>query len=440
MDISQGITIENRQLMSQTQIQSLEILTMDSIELEEFLQDEFINNPLLDCNSDSVTVSGMDRVSLWEPHSQGGGKGKENDEEDLNLIDNIPMADDDYLKQYLLDQLDPHRYNVREWNLCSFLIDCLEDDGYFRMDTDQITYLTGCSTQEIDKVLSDLRYLEPCGIFAEDLQHCLLRQLEEMEMDTSPMKEIVLYHLADIAEGKISSISRSLDISTSEVRRCINIIRELNSRPLSGFRGNETVYITPDIIYARSGDHWDIRIRDGGLSRYHLNDYYIEMMNTTRDEELKDYFRKKLDRCRFILSSIERRQKTMELIARAILKNQEGYFRGQDRLKPMTMVQVAEETGLHQSTVGRAVRGKYIQSPVGTVLIKKLFCGKAAQGDSGSGVTAERIKELIVSIIDGENKKKPYSDAKIVELLTRRGIHISRRAVAKYREELWIKS
>ena len=160
------------------------------------------------------------------------------------------------------------------------------------------------------------------------------------------------------------------------------------------------------------------------------------MMEQTQDEELKEYFKSKLDRCRFILNCVERRQKTMEAIAGAILRKQEDYLSGSGRLRPMTMVEVADDISMHQSTVGRAIKGKYIQSPSGTFLIRNLFSAKAASSDSGEGITAKVIKEIIVDIIDGEDKKRPYSDARIVEQLRKRGVEISRRAVAKYRKEL----
>lgn len=441
MDISQGIVLENKQMLSQTQIQSLKILTMDAIELEEFLQDEYINNPLLDCTSGEPSFAGMEHISVWDLQSyKRQGQSREEYDDDLDSISNIAVPDSDYLKNYLMDQLDTRKYTDRELRLCAYLIECLEDDGYLRMEPEQIVCLTGCGEAELEKVLADLRSLEPCGIFSQDLEHCLLRQLKEMDLDSPDMRRIVLYHLEDIAQGRISTISRSLSIPTSEVRKYISIIRGLNSKPLSGLRDEKTIYIVPDIIYSKVNGRWDIKIKDGGLNRYHLNDYYIDMMRSTQDPELKEYFKKKLKRCRFILNCIERRQNTMEAIARAILKKQEEYFSGRGQLKPMTMSMLAEEIQVHQSTVGRAIKGKYIQSPAGTTLIRNLFSGKAAFGRSGEGVTADFIKGMIVDIIDGEDKKRPYSDANIVEFLIKRGIHISRRAVAKYREELWIKS
>lgn len=163
------------------------------------------------------------------------------------------------------------------------------------------------------------------------------------------------------------------------------------------------------------------------------------MMHSSTDAELTGYFKKNLDRCRFILNSVEQRRETMKSIARAILGRQEAYFSGRGNPAPMTMCALAEELHVHPSTVSRAVRGKYVKSPAGTILMKKLFAGTVSC-ERGEELSAGHIKDRIKSLVDGEDKRRPYSDARLVELLVAEGIHISRRAVAKYRDELWIKS
>ena len=184
---------------------------------------------------------------------------------------------------------------------------------------------------------------------------------------------------------------------------------------------------------------WEIAINDRWSGNYHINEYYLQLMRGSADPELSGYFKKNLERCRFILHSVEQRRETMTAIARALLARQEAYFSGKGKLVPMTMCALAEEMNVHPSTVSRAVKGKYIKSPAGTILMKKLFCGSATC-EKGGELSADHIKERIRALVDSEDKRRPYSDARLVELLVEEGIHISRRAVAKYRDELWIKS
>lgn len=253
------------------------------------------------------------------------------------------------------------------------------------------------------------------------------------------LKLVVDKYLPEISEGKISVISRQTGLSTAQIRKYIAKIAKLNPKPLSGLQQAEVSYIVPDIVYDLKNGQWEISINDRWSGNYHVNEQYVEMMRSSRDAELSGYFKKNLDRCRFILNSVEQRRETMKSIARALLQKQKEYFAGRSNPVPMTMCALAEELHVHPSTVSRAVRGKYIKSPAGTILMKKLFAGAVAC-EKGEELSAEHIKERIRSLVDSEDKRRPYSDAKLVELLVMEGIHISRRAVAKYRDELWIKS
>ena len=330
-------------------------------------------------------------------------------------------------------------FTNEEWGLADYLVDCLEDDGFFRMSAGEAAELTGMTEDAVEKVLARLKDLEPFGVFASGLSECLLKQLEVMGEEDEGLKLVVDKYLPEISEGKISVISRQTGLSTAQIRKYIAKIAKLNPKPLSGLQQAEVSYIVPDIVYDLKNGQWEISINDRWSGNYHVNEQYVEMMRSSRDAELSGYFKKNLDRCRFILNSVEQRRETMKSIARALLQKQKEYFAGRSNPVPMTMCALAEELHVHPSTVSRAVRGKYIKSPAGTILMKKLFAGAVAC-EKGEELSAEHIKERIRSLVDSEDKRRPYSDAKLVELLVMEGIHISRRAVAKYRDELWIKS
>ncbi len=439
MELSQHVALETKQILCQSQIQSLEILAMDAIELEEFLQNEYMSNPLLDCNLDSNTPSGIGQDVRWFDHNTRSRRNRGDADEDYDAWENFAAPDTDYLKKHLLNQIEMNAFSGEEWKLAEYLVDCLEDDGFFRMSIEETAKLTDMPEQTVRKVLAKLRDLEPFGVFASGISECLLKQLEVMGEEDEDLKLVVGQYLPELCKGKISVISRQTGLSTAQIRKYIAKIAKLNPKPLSGLQQTEVNYIVPDIVYDLRNGEWEISINDRWSGNYHVNEQYVAMMHSSTDEELTEYFKKNLDRCRFILNSVEQRSETMKSIARAILARQKDYFAGDGKLEPMTMCTLAEEIHVHPSTVSRAVRGKYVKSPIGTILMKKLFAG-AVTCEKGEELSAEHIKERIKALVDGEDKRKPYSDARLVELLVTEGVHISRRAVAKYRDELWIKS
>ena len=278
--------------------------------------------------------------------------------------------------------------------------------------------------------------MEPVGVFSANLKECLLRQLEVLGAEDEMLEKIIADYLEDVAEGNISRISRALHISTAQVRKYILMIETLNPRPVMGFGEQQSEYIVPDIIL-RKDEKWEIILNDSWYGKYEISDYYQKMMDETKDEELKAYFLNKAQRARFILKNIEQRRKTLLDLMEKILERQKDYFEGTGSLTPMTMTEIAEQMGVHPSTVSRAVRGKYVQYPQKTVLLKSLFSqGISKETDQ---INATEIKERLRKLIKEENRQKPYSDQKLKELLEEQEISISRRAVAKYREEMGIK-
>ena len=298
MDTSYRTSLElnQKQQLSQSQIQSLNILALDNGELSEFLQNEYIENPILDYSPSpsSYTVS-----------------------EDRSF--DIPAENTEEVKTFLLDQLNQNDFTPMEWQTMKFMIDCLDSGGFFKISVHELSVLLTIPEDEIRKCYDVLSDLEPAGIFSENLSQCLLKQLEVKGKKTDILETIILDHLDDIALGHISTISRKLKLSTAEVRKNIAVIRNLNSKPLQGFSTARTEYITPDIIVTYQEDQWDIRLNDDWVGNYSLNDYYVKMLRDAKDPELKDYFQKKYERCRFIIASIEQRSQTMLKITEPFL-------------------------------------------------------------------------------------------------------------------------
>ena len=440
MKISQQIKNEQKQILGAAQLQSLELLAMDTAQMEAFLQNEYLDNPLMDYTAEHSADPSIEHLADWTSPVCPGPDIPEESGEDLDLQRNLTAVDTQEVKRHVLGQLDLRNFSSGDLELIRYLTDCLDHNGFLALTEDELGALTGCPSDQISRSLAILRDLEPAGIFASDLPHCLLKQLEAEGNTDSCLQEIILHYLPALGEGKISVISRNLGISTGDVRKYMAQIARLNPRPLSCVQEGQADYILPDILFTCSSGHWEITINDHWTDRYHINDYYVQMMKTARDPELLSYFRGKLERSRMILSGIEQRHKTLTEISQAILDRQLAYFEGKEALAPMTVSDLAASIEVHPSTVSRAIKGKYLQSPRGTIPLRQLFSAAVSAAADQEGLSARSIQQRIRALVDAEDKKRPYSDARLQELLKEQGISISRRAVTKYREALMIKS
>ena len=421
MEIQVGLNVTLSQKLSQCQQLSLHLLAYDCTELERFLQDEFIENPMLEYTPAARRMS-----------SSGGFFATDT----LDRVRNQKKEEKPLDKEaFFMEQLGRKTYSKQEYMAMCYLCQMLNDSGLLEIGSEEAAYKLGVPEELVVHCREILLTLEPTGVFAYTLSECLLLQMEKAGEDEL-VKAIVKDFLPDVAEGKVAHISRSLDCSTADVRKAINRIRQYNPRPLGAVAGELTPYIVPDILCEENGESWEIQLNDKWVEDYSLNDYYIKMIKTVEDPELKAYFKEKLERVRSIMSGIQQRRETLQNIAAAVLKRQDAYFRGVGNLTGMTMQDIADDVGVHVSTVSRAVKGKYLQYKRGTVFIRDLFFNATAFNDEG--VTVTDVKERIREVIAGEDKRKPLSDKLVAEVLNKEGINISRRTVAKYREELGI--
>ncbi|WP_195198763.1 RNA polymerase factor sigma-54 [Faecalispora jeddahensis] len=438
MDFGNELTLEQRQILSQKQLQSLQILACNNQELDDLLANEYAENPMLEHTGSQRDDFFTNIDTLYETSSsfpQGTPYGEEEEEPRRNDIPSEPV---DVLKKELLMQLSRDRYSAEEWRLFPLLIDCLDDSGFFPWDTGEIALLARCPESMVQRCLQALKQLEPIGIFSKDLSECLLRQLEHQGCEDPILLTIVREHLPDILKGQISNVSRSLHLSTAAVRKYLLQIGKLNPRPIMNAQETQTEYIVPDILVKRKNDEWEIAINDKWMGRYQLNQYYIRMMKSSADSELNAYFRNHLERARFLLRCVEQRRTTILNITKEIIARQQPYFLNQGGLTSMTMQQVAEALQIHPSTVSRAIRGKYLQFQYGSVRMKDLFVTGGSEQKKAGGPSLDAVREQIRDLIAEEDKSAPYSDLSLVAELEKRGIHISRRTIAKYRGEMGI--
>ena len=410
-----NLTLKQKQQLSQTQIQALEILAMDSIELNQFLRNEYLENPLLEHNDNTSSSISEPLTGYYESMSSNNSALHFESESESKRNRDIPVHNEGSIRDYLLQQLDPNLYTEQEWKLFDYLIECLDDNGFFSIPLEEVAEKSALPVKIVQKCLAILKQLEPYGIFSANLEESLLRQLDALDLNNEVLSVMISNHLQDIADGKISNISRDMHLPTVEVRKNIELISQ------------------------QDDGEWCILLNDSWIENYSLNDYYVKMMESSSDPELSEYFKAKRNRVQFILNSIQQRRQTILAISKVILKQQQAFFESNAPLVPMTMSDVADEIGVHTSTVSRAIKGKYLQYPHGSLFIKNLFTSSVSSNDGNNGITPMYVKQLLKEMIEQENKKKPYSDQALANLLKEQGIQISRRAVAKYREEMGIR-
>ena len=432
--LQQNISQNQQQVLSVDQRQSLQILAYTNQELDAFLAEEYMQNPLLDCKRDrqSEIIDSLD--SHYESASSYRDHYIRYEDEDSDRRGDIRAREPSSLRQQLKNQLSIRDYSDEEWKLIDYLIDCLDDKGFFTCSVSEIASACGCSEQIVDKCLRDLKSLEPAGIFSKDISECLLRQLEARNETDQVLIRIISDFIPDLLQGNLSSITRSLGITTAKCRSCIQKIGELNPRPIMNTESGQTEYIVPDILIEREHGRWKVTLNDAWMGEYTYNDYYIRMMRTASDPELKDYFKNKLERARLIITSIERRRNTIIRIVEAVLEYQNEYFANGGSLRPMTMEAIAQQLDISTSTVSRAIKNKYIQYRR-PLLLRDLFSNAV----SDAAETSARLARSRVSeIIKNEDHAHPLSDDKIAKILKGEGTSISRRTVAKYRQQLGI--
>ena len=433
MEIKTDISLQAKQVLSQVQMQSLNILSMSMTELEEFLQNEEIENPLVEYSSGrqegELPVAYREYDRFYNGASRDGDSRGE-----------IYEADDteQSVETMIMMQLPWKTFTEEQHRIVKFCVHSLDQNGYLTVPPSEIAEALKAEVSEVEYIVSRLKELEPVGIFAFSLEECLVLQVLGMEQEAA-LCTIIRNHLQDVADGKISTISRRLKLSSVEVRKLIHVIRNLNPRPLNGYGGDRAQYVFPDIILSYQDGQWSVSLNDKWAGNISINEFYVHMMETAQDEELKNYFEEKLKRARFIMNAVEQRRRTLEGITEGILKRQAGYFLGKEPLKPMTLEEIAAEREIHKSTVSRAIRDKYILTPAGCLLIRDLFTtGISAGGKTREDVSRNTVKSRLKALVDQEDKKHPCSDEQLAKLLEAEGMAISRRTVAKYRMELGI--
>ena len=438
MQFQQNIDLSQRQILSPALRQSLQYLQMPITELAEYLQEQSLSNPLLEV--DYAPVSGFTLpISVVEGGGiQGSRRSPEDSVADAFYHSARPVSFSEYLMEQVncMQQVDE---TTRE--VCCFLIECLDSTGYLSCSLPELARELELPLYDVEQALYLLQMLEPAGVGARDVTECLLLQLAQGKDFTAANIRMIREGLPLLAKRDYVALSRLLDLPLKAVYESEAVVKALNPIPSRGFYSGDTYhsYIVPEATIACRDGRLTVEMNTRSLPRISLSREYTAMLGRGEDEQLQDYLRKRLAAAKSTIAQIDSRQSTLQELLLVILRRQQGYFMGTDRLQPMTMQQVADEMHLNASTVSRAVRDKYIQFQTRLIPLRSLF-SSPLQGDDGSPVSADAAKQQLRLFIRAEDPGAPLSDEALTAALISAGIHISRRTVAKYRAELNIPS
>ena len=445
MDLKLNIAQKQKLILTQIMQQSINVLQMSAYDLREYIEKEFEENPILEADFNLIeSKDNIDNTQLSKYLNDRYDENynyQHNNEDEVSVFNFI--SDKKSLKDYLYEQLGEIKSDIKIKKVVSYMIESLDSRGYLENTLEEICSDLGIDEEKVQNALEILQSLEPCGIGARDLKECLLIQLKNKGILDEIIKEIVLKYLEYIADCKYNYIAKELKITPKEVQAYGDIIKSLEPKPSRGYyTGEEVKFIIPDAYIVKIGDKYNVIMNKDIIPNITINNLYKQEILNGKNKKEVEYVKEKVNDAMGLINDIEQRNNTILKLLECIVKKQKAYFEnGQEYLKPMTLRDLADEMALHESTVSRAIKDKYILTSRGTVKIKDLFCnGIVSSGINGEGVSTNTIKNKIKQLIQLENKNKPLSDQAICDLLKKEHIDISRRTVAKYREELGIKS
>jgi RNA polymerase sigma-54 factor len=380
-------------------------------------------------------------AALGDYWQEGSSTGSIGDAEEKYQFMMDTLSEGPSLHEQLIEQLIMVDLNVQERTIAELLIGNIDDEGYLQLDLEEMKGRPDFPVDLFDRILGVVQSFEPAGIGARNLKECLLLQLERSGERQSEAYQLVERHLDQLGRNKFEEIAAAMGLAVERVSELADRVGQLDPKPGLKLSPDEVEVVTPEIFIEKVEGVYQVRSNRKPYPKLFLNQRYLELLKAkSTPAETKAYIREKLAKSRLMIQSIDQRLSMIERIAGELVTLQYDYFeRGVMGLKPLNMKRIAEILEVHETTVSRAVAGKYMQTPRG-LLAMKYFFKPGVRTVSGELVSNEHAKAVLADLIANEDKKKPYSDAKLVALLSEKNISISRRTVAKYRDQLKILS
>ena len=472
--LKQSLNLSQSLVMTPQLQQAIKLLQLSRMELENLINSELVENPVLEETSDSegtaqgIEESGRDNKPVEENPQNSENFNWESYIENTRSTPNLPVhrGNDEDLPSYENTLTAPHsltdhlawqlrmgNFSELEQRVGEVIIGNLNEDGYLQTTIEEIAQKENVDVYEVEVILYRVQQFDPIGIAARDLKECLLVQVDDEQFEDEVLERLIENHLVDLEKKNYQAIARTLGISINDVIRRVRIIEELEPKPGRAFGGNPAHYIIPDIYVVKRGTEYAVMLNEDGLPKLKISSFYKNLLDDsqatsadkaeggnepTANGTTKDYVQGKLRSAVWLIRSIHQRQRTIFRVTESIVRQQRDFFdKGVAYLKPMVLRDVANDIGMHESTISRVTTNKYVHTPRGIFELKYFF-NSGISRVHGSDVASESVKERVRGLIAAESHNNPLSDQKIVELLLKDNINIARRTVAKYREMLGI--
>ena len=455
-------TQTQRLIITQKMQQAIQILQLSGMELDQFVQQELESNPVLELvqqepepepepaasstTSDDDSETFVDNFDLDDYASQWDRKYREGRDLSRNpdLDRRRQFYEDSITKEQsfsarLLTQLRLAAPDDAIYRIGERIIGDVDDRGYFTGAVEDVARELGATPEDVERVLGLIQRFEPTGVGARDVVECLLLQIAVEYPEEPELRELVEHHLEELERRQIPKIARAMGITPERVEELKDLLAKLNPWPGFEYSSDAPQYITPDVVVEKIDGRYVVYLSGERVPELRINDEYQRMarQKDTGKKE-KQYLRERVESGKWLMRNIEQRQSTILRIAEAIVEVQEGFLdKGIEQIRPLTLQEIATKLGIHEATVSRGTRGKYMQTPQGLFELK-FFFSAGLQHDSGQAQSSKSVQSTIKKIIDVEDKAKPLSDQKIADLLAKQGLNIARRTVTKYREGMGI--
>jgi RNA polymerase sigma-54 factor len=485
-----NLRLSQRLVMTPSLQQAIKLLQMSRLELQEVLTQEMVENPILE-DQDDEEPEAKETDSAEEESGETAEAAADAEaeteespaaaeaaptveaEKDRDSFDEIDF--DSYFQDYLDSSYNPRQYQEEReeyslenvltrpeglpehlnWQLsmseaspsereiAAYLIGNLDEDGYLRVSRDEIRQAHYDNEADVEAAFALVRGFDPAGVCAFDLPDCLLLQLKALGIENALIERIIREHWAAFLNRQFASLAKTLGVGMSEIQAAVEIIKNLEPKPGQKYSSERTIYVEPDVFVRKIGDEYIIQLSEDGLPKLRISGAYRKLLrggNGAIGAEAANYLRDKMRSAIWLIKSLDQRQRTIYKVADSIVRHQREFLdHGIEHLRPLVLRVVANDIGMHESTVSRVVSNKYIHTPRGLFPMKYFF-HSGIDSSTGDDVSSLSIKNKISRLVQEEDARRPFSDARIMQRLRAEGIQIARRTVAKYREELRIPS
>jgi RNA polymerase sigma-54 factor len=469
LGLSQSLRTEQRLIQSPQMIQAMQVLQLPLLELKDQIDQELQENVFLERKDDSDTkdpnapapeplpeanpleermqrefAGEIDQLEArLEPNWRLRNSTYSGDDEDkkFEALNNTPGRVTS-LAEYLMTQVRTQESDPELLRVIEHVVFSLDEDGRLVDTAETISQQLLVPLPLAEESIAVVRDLEPVGVGARDLRDCLLMQLDHMTFVRPLTRQIVEHHLDDLAMNKLPKISKETGATLDEIKESWEFLRvHCNPHPGSEFQPRATSGVVPDVVIDEVDGRFEVKTQRGSVPELAISSVYRNLLQEAKhDPKVYDYLRRKIEAAKWFIEAVHQRQNTIERVANEIVRRQEGFLRhGVQHLKPMKMQDIADAVHVHISTVSRASSGKFIQTPQGIFDMKRFF-SSGTMSDAGDMVSQQAVKDTLKQIVDAEDKDNPLSDDQLVDELGKRGVHIARRTVTKYRKALRIES